>query len=176
MAHRQLQAAEMATANSPIASRTRKRGVGNMGTSNNVNPQTTVAASAPSRAAKPKAAAPVAQVSIMATPEATAPTPGLVSNTAATPGTFRPTFGRRFAPRDETDTRSVRSLPSAAPDQSQIDEYDMNTPQYQGKSLHSVGCLLRCNHQTAKSRAIQSKILANQIINTSLSRYALCSS
>ncbi|KAH9437251.1 hypothetical protein MCOR02_000906 [Pyricularia oryzae] len=131
MAHRQLQAAEMATANSPIASRTRKRGVGNMGTSNNVNPQTTVAAPAPSRAAKPKAAAPVAQVSIMATPEATAPTPGLVSNTAATPGTFRPTFGRRFAPRDETDTRSVRSLPSAAPDQSQIDEYDMNTSQYQ---------------------------------------------
>ncbi|TLD18476.1 hypothetical protein PspLS_10120 [Pyricularia sp. CBS 133598] len=131
MAHRQLQAAEMATANSPIASRTRKRGVGNTGTSNNTNSQTTVAAPATTRATKPKAAVPVAQASVMATPEATVPTPGLVPNTAATPGTFRPTFGRRFAPRDETDTRSVRSLPSAAPDQSQIDEYEMTTSQYQ---------------------------------------------
>ncbi|TLS22323.1 uncharacterized protein PpBr36_09881 [Pyricularia pennisetigena] len=131
MAHRQVQAAETATANSPIASRTRKRGVGNTGTSNHTNPQTTVATSAPTRATKPKAAVPAAQASVMATPEATLPTPGMVPTTAATPGTFRPTFGRRFAPRDETDTRSVRSLPSAAPDQSQIDEYDMTTSQYQ---------------------------------------------
>ncbi|TLD06993.1 hypothetical protein PgNI_10887, partial [Pyricularia grisea] len=141
MAHRQLQDAEMATANSPIASRTRKRGVGNTGNSNNTNSQTTVAASAPSRASKPKAAAPAApaaQASVMATPEATVPTPGMIPNMAATPGTFRPTFGRRFAPRDETDTRSVRSLPSAAPDQSQIDDYEMTTSQYQGMLEASI--------------------------------------